>query len=64
MVYGDIPQGLLLGLQPGAEDISATGTLVDPVDGQLFADMEGVTLEYGLTPDKGLILVSSRNVCV
>ena len=51
-----------VGLRPGAEDDSATGTLVDSVDGHLFADVEGVTLIYGPTPDKGLILVSCQDM--
>lgn len=66
---GEEPYGLWrysaeppVGLPPGAEDDSVVGTLVDSVDGQLFADVEGVTLVYGPTPDKGLILVSCQGM--
>lgn len=48
----------------GEEDEVSVGYLIDSVDGGLFADVEGVTLVHGATPDAGLILVSCQGLSV
>ena len=60
---GEEPSALWrYGAEP-TDDPEATKTLVARVgDGKLFADVEGVTLIQGKTPDKGFILVSCQGV--
>ncbi|KAI5858996.1 hypothetical protein BZA05DRAFT_366582 [Tricharina praecox] len=43
-------------------DDSNEGTLVDSVDGNFYADVEGVTLVYGKSKDDGYIIVSCQGV--
>jgi 3-phytase len=57
---GEEPYGLW---KYDAEPTGSTeGVLVDSVDGGLFADVEGVTVVEGSTPDHGWIIVSCQGV--
>ncbi|KAK3389777.1 phytase [Podospora didyma] len=48
---------------PAEPDTTPAGVAIARVgDGHLFADVEGVTLVYGPSPDKGFILVSCQGV--
>ena len=60
---GEEPSALWrYGAEP-TDDPESTKTLVAKVgDGRLYADVEGVTLVQGKTPDKGFILVSIQGV--
>jgi 3-phytase len=60
---GEEPSALWrYGAEP-TDDPEMTKTLVAQVgDGKLFADVEGVTLVQGHTPDKGFIIVSCQGV--
>lgn len=61
LVYiGEEPYGLWsYGAEP---DAGNAHSLIDSIDGNLFPDVEGVTLVNGPTPDKGLIIVSCQGV--
>lgn len=55
--------------EPGAEQESETasqtetdGTLIAQVGDSLYADVEGLSLLYGKTPDTGLLVVSCQGV--
>ncbi|KAG2003519.1 phytase L [Coprinopsis cinerea AmutBmut pab1-1] len=57
---GEEPYGLW---RYGAEpDAGTDRVLVDSIEGNLFPDVEGVTLVHGPTPDKGLLIVSAQGV--
>lgn len=60
---GEEPSALWrYGAEP-TDDPAGTKTLVAKVgDGKLFADVEGITLVHGKTPDKGFIVVSCQGV--
>ena len=69
LILGEEPYGLWRysaeppsDLDSGEENDTAVGYLIDSIDGNLFADVEGVTLVYGSNSSSGLILVSCQGM--
>lgn len=69
LILGEEPYGLWRysaeppsDFEKGEEDEAAAGYLIDSIDGNLFADVEGVTLVYGSNSSAGLILVSCQGM--
>lgn len=47
---------------PGSVNVAFVATYGDYKPGDLFADIEGITLVYGKTPSEGFIIVSCQDV--
>lgn len=68
LFVGEEPQGLWRynaepdTQSPGGINVASVATYGDYKPGDLFADVEGVTLVYGKTPSEGFIIVSCQGV--